>query len=86
MRFKVVVSETAFGRQHRFEGPGLGRHANGVHFMQPPNEWALECMAKDRAADSYGKHDSETVLSLLQQAFNAGRKDAKREFREMLGL
>lgn len=86
MRFKVVVSETAYGKQHQFEGPGLSKYANGVHFIQPPNEWALECMVKELKDNSYGDRDAEIMLGLLQQAFNAGRQDAKREIRDALGV
>jgi hypothetical protein len=85
--YKVVKSETALGTQFSFQGPGLSRYANGVHFLQVPNEWALQCFNKDRSKEQQIEdREAETIVRLLAEAFEAGKKEAKREFREVLGI
>lgn len=82
MKFKFTKGETALGDEYRFHGPGLSQYANGVHLLQVPCEWALRTLAEgDRA-----QHEAETILKLLHDAFEAGRQDAKREIRQVLGL
>jgi len=93
MNFKIVMGETALGIEHKFVGPGLSQYANGVHFLQVPNAWALKCMEGDEVLSceekidhSFGKRQAETVIQLLEQAFEAGKTEAKRELRAMLGI
>ncbi len=86
MSYKAVKGATALGTEYSFHGPGLSRYANSVHFLQVPCDWALECLAKDDKERDHGDHDAETIVRLLQEAFEAGRQDAKREFRQLLGV
>ena len=82
MSFKVTRGETALGTEHKFHGPGLPQYANGVHFLQVPCEWALQCLAEKERAD----YEADTILRLLQGAFEAGKEEARREIRHALGV
>lgn len=83
MTFRVTEEKTALGIVHKFHGPGMPQYANGVHVLQRLNCWALECLLKD---DQRPTHEADVVLRLLEAAFEAGKQQAKREIREMLGI
>ena len=83
--YRSAKGSTALGTEHKFHGPGLSQYANGVHFLQIPCEWALDCMAKDKERE-HGDHEAETIVRLLNEAYEAGRKSMKADFRQMLGL
>jgi hypothetical protein len=42
-------------------------------------------MAKDKDRE-HGDHDAETIVRLLNEAYEAGRKSMKADFRQMVGL
>jgi hypothetical protein len=79
--FTYTTTQTALGEEHEFHGPGMPQHANGVHLLQLTNPWAQRCL-NDRER---GPYEAETILRLLRSAFEAGREDAKREIRSVLG-
>lgn len=84
MNYKAIKQSTALGIQYVFEGPGISRFANGVHFLQIPCGWAVKCLT-DGTRD-HGSYDADTILRLLATAFEAGRQDAKCEIRRTLGI
>lgn len=84
-RYVVKKSQDALGITHEFHGPGMPRYANDVHFLQPPNEWAVQCMA-EKETRSWADSHAERIHGFLEAAFEAGREDMKRELRELLGI
>lgn len=80
MSYKCEPTRTALGIQHEFRGPGLSRHASGVHFLQPLNDWAAQ------HAEKHPELEAAVVLRMLHEAFEAGRADAKKEMRRTLGI
>lgn len=87
MSYTATKTESALGSGFSFHGPGLSRYEHGVHFLQVPNEWALRCFDNDKTKEKQIEdHQAETVLRLLAQAFEAGKKEAKREIRDALGV
>jgi len=67
---------------YEFHGPGLPLYANGVHTLQPLNDWAKKCCSERDLPAA----EANAVLRLLEAAFEAGRNDAKREIREIIGV
>lgn len=53
------------------------------------NEWAQSCYDKDPNAwhDGHGlqRLDAQTILSMLDRAYQQGREDMKRDVRSLLG-
>jgi hypothetical protein len=72
--YKITTTETALGTEHKFHGPGLSQYANGVHLMQPMNEWATKSVTSEDA-----EHAAETIRRLLVAAYQAGHEAARRE-------
>jgi hypothetical protein len=79
--YKATTTQTAFGTQHEFTGPGLPQYASGVHLLQPLNEWAAKHASAGRA-----DIEASTIVQMLNAAFEAGQADAKREIRAVLGV
>jgi hypothetical protein len=80
MSYTYVDKSDALGWAPEFRGPGLPQHCCGVHLMQPMNEWATKHASGESAA-----HEAERILRLLECAYEAGKRDAKKEIRELLG-
>ncbi|KKN65711.1 hypothetical protein LCGC14_0478500 [marine sediment metagenome] len=78
-KFSYSKSATAFGTTHVFSGPGLCRYSNAIHLLQPFNDWAVKCY-------TYADDEAETIVSLLRQAFDAGKEEAKKELRQWLNV
>ena len=80
--YYATKTKTAWGTMHEFHGPGMPRHANGVHFLQSAPDWV------ERYAGERERHDveAETVSRMLALAYEAGRQAAKQEVRDVLGV
>lgn len=87
-RYTVKKASDALGITYEFRGPGMPQYANDLHFLQPLNEWATKSMAVDELGESKRdlSLDAERVRGFLNAAFEAGREDMKREFRNLLGV
>lgn len=70
----------AMGFAPAFRGPGLPQHANGVHVMQPMNEWATR-----HADEDMMRREADRILWFLNAAFEAGRKAAFADLRRFIG-
>jgi hypothetical protein len=58
---------------------GLDRQSyQSIHLLQPFNSWAAQHYAVDR--------DEQTLISMLEAAYQKGHADAKAEIRAALGV
>lgn len=80
-RYERLDNHTAFGTVHEFHGPFLSRYTNGVHFLQPLNDQAIEKYTSD-----YADHEAEKIVSMLHAAYEAGRQSMQKDFQDLLGI
>jgi len=82
-KYRFTVESDALGLVVKMRGPGLPQYANGVHLLQPTNDWAQKVLTED------GKHwasDAERIVGLLEEAYAAGKRARSEELRELLGV
>lgn len=72
--------ETAFGIEHKFSGPNMPQYANGIHLMQPMNDWANKCMPNIEHAD----RDAKMIVNMLRLAYEAGRDSMAYDIKKLL--
>lgn len=78
--FDFKHSETAYGTEHKFIGPNMPQYANGVHLMQPMNDWANKCIPDLAHANASAKR----IVWLLTAAYEAGRKSMAQDLKNLL--
>lgn len=72
---------TAFGTVHEFHGPNLPRYTNGVHILQPMNDWATQHFTSE-----YSDREAQKIVHLLYAAYEAGRQSMQKDIQNLLGL
>ena len=80
-RFVRQDDMTAFGTTHRFVGPNLSRWNGSIHLLQPFNEWSQE-----KWLPSDADSDAQSIVYLLNAAYEAGRKSMQQDIKHMLGI
>lgn len=80
--YSVKREEDALGITVRVVGPLMSQYTSYLRPQQVNNEWFVKCEAdRDGLADF-----EQSLLTLLERAFEAGRRDKARELREALGV
>lgn len=80
-KYRFTLSEDALGVVVDLHGPGLPKYANGVHLLQPTNEWANKVLTEDGA---HWALDAERIVGLLGDAYEAGCRARSEELRALL--
>jgi len=81
--YRFTVTEDALGVVVELHGPGMPRHANTLHLLQLTNSWAQGIMQENRGL--YPAREARRFQSLLDSAYEAGKRARSEEISELLG-